>query len=145
MTIFQRMPSLALASFSGEILLAILLPVAIVLAARHRGTNHHWLMLGIFLADVVVFKTIMYVRAFSGAFGLFPFDNLIFVHMIVSWIWVIAGIATIYFAFKYRTVRKGRMFMLPKGQIHRLTGFIAAGSWYLAFLIGISVFIRYYS
>ena len=139
------MPPIVLFAFAGEIVIALALIGASVLAARHRGTNHHWLMLPIFGVDLVVFKTIMYVRAFSGAFGSFPWTGTaIFPHMVLSWLWVIAGALAIGLAFRFRVVRSGRMFMPPKGRIHRVAGGTAITFWYISFIVGLLVFWQVY-
>lgn len=145
LTPFTRMSPMAMFGFGGEVVLGVLLAVALVMAFKHMGKNHHWLMLGIFGTDLVLFKTIMYLQAFDGRFGPFPFNaNLVLPHMLISWLWILAGAFAIATGFRFVTRRKGKMFMPPKGRSHIVFGWAALSMWYLSLLAGLGVFVLTY-
>src|SRR4030042_5351250 len=128
-----------------EIAVAVLLALALFMAATHRGPSHHWIMLAAFLVDDLIAKPIMVQRLTLGVFGDFPYSSTSgLVHISLSIITTVSGIIAIYLGFRYRVKKDGKMFMPPRGRIHKIFGAVFYASWYLAFLLGMRVFLMFY-
>jgi hypothetical protein len=56
----------------------------------------------------------------------------------------VSGIIAIYLGFRYRVKKDRKMFMPPKGRVHKIAGAVFYASWYLAFLLGLRVFLLFY-
>jgi uncharacterized membrane protein YozB (DUF420 family) len=130
----------------GEIVVGIVLAVAFFLAATHRGTYHHWMVLSAFLFDELLLKGLMVQRLTIGALGEFPYEGTPGVpHIALSAIGTIAGICVIYLGFKNRVKRDGRMFLPPKGRKpHRIAGLVYLTAWTATFLLGLRMFSSFY-
>lgn len=128
-----------------EFAVAVLLALALFMAATHKGTYHHWIMLSAFLVDELIAKPIMVQRFTLGVFGDFPYSGTTgLAHISLSIITTVSGIMTIYLGFRYRIKKDGRMFMPPKGRVHKIVGAVFFASWYLAFLLGVGIFLMFY-
>lgn len=128
-----------------EIAVAVLLALALFMAATHRGAYHHWIMLSAFLLDELIAKPIMVQRFTLGVFGDFPYSYTSgFAHILLSVVCTVSGIVAIYLGFRYRVKKDRKMFMPPKGQVHKIAGAVFYASWYLAFLLGLRVFLLFY-
>lgn len=125
----------------GETIVAVLLVIAFLIARKHQGRNHHLIMLGAFLLDELILKPIMIIRALDGTSGAFPWNgSAILPHLAIAIVMTVLGIATIFIGFQ-RSVRKGKkMFLPPKGRIHRLIGYAFIASWFASYLVGLWIF-----
>jgi hypothetical protein len=129
----------------GESIIAVLFIVAVVLAALHKGTYHHYLVLSGFLLDELVFKPLMYQRLSLGVLGSFPYEATAGLpHIALSSVATVLGIVTIYLGFRYRTKKGWRMFMPPKGRIHRYIGASYLIAWAVTMVIGLRIFATFY-
>jgi uncharacterized membrane protein YozB (DUF420 family) len=130
----------------GETILAAILIIGIFLAARHKGTYHHWILLTVYLSDFLVLKPLMILKIYDGTYGSYPWPAPagLFPHIIMAVITVVSGAAAIVLAFKYRVKKGNKMFMPPKGKIHRLVGAVFVVSWFVVYIVGIVVFYRLY-
>lgn len=129
----------------GETAIAALLILSFILARKHKGLFHHYLMLVAFLADVLIFKIIMITRAFNGELGSFPWGEIVILpHLIISVAVSAVGAVAIINGFKFVLRKNKKMFMPPKGKMHKLLGRIFLISWFVAYLFGIIVFGRLY-
>ena len=135
-------PAIVDAIMIGEMIIAILLIVAFAFARKHKGVHHHYIMLSAFLLDELIFKPLMTMRAIDGSNGNFPWEGTaILPHLILSIAMTILGIVTIFLGFK-RVVKKDRkMFMPPKGKIHRIVGRTFILTWIASYMIGLWVFV----
>jgi len=131
----------------GETLLAVLFPVAIVFAARHKGLMHHYVMLTAFLVDALLLKMIMVARLMDGAWGEFPwtyFDTML-PHVLAATASDVLGVLTIYLGFRHRVRNAKGMFLPARGMMHRVSGAMFIISWYTSLILGMSVFsLTYY-
>ena len=104
------------------------------------------MMLAAFLMDVLVFKSLMSMRAFGDVWGGYPWSGTsILRHMVLDTITLVVGIATIYLGFKYRVKRENKMFMPPaRKKIHRVVGTSFIILWLVTLVVGISIFVESY-
>ena len=128
----------------GELAILVALVVAFFLARRHKGTAHHYLMLVAFLTDVVVFKPLMLQRA-SEAWGSFPWEGTrIAPHLIVSLVAGVVGASAIFLGFKHRLKKGAKMFLPPKGRLHKRIGLLFIVVWAIALVVGLLIFVDTY-
>jgi len=128
----------------GELGVLVALVAAYLLGRFHKGRAHHYLMLVAFLADLLVFKPLMYSRA-SSAWGSFPWDGTrIAPHLILSASAGAIGAIDVLLGFKYRIKKGPKMFMPPKGKLHRTLGLLFLAVWSVAFVIGLVIFLETY-
>jgi uncharacterized membrane protein YozB (DUF420 family) len=128
----------------GEISILVALVVAFLLARLHKGRAHHYLMLAVFGADLLVFKPLMYMRA-SSAWGSFPWEGTrIAIHLALSVVAAILGVVVVVLGFRYRIKRDSKMLMPPKGRMHRILGRLFIASWGLAYLMGVVIYLQAY-
>jgi len=126
--------------FVGEAALLIAYIVAWACARLHYGKRHHYVMLSSFALDMLVFKPIMISRAFR-VYGSYPWPgSSIALHFWLDAAVAVLGLLTIYFAFRFRTVRDRKMFMPPKGRVHRRLGIAFIILWIATFIVGVRVF-----
>jgi uncharacterized membrane protein YozB (DUF420 family) len=125
----------------GEAIVVALLIIAFLMARKHRGRDHHLIMLGAFLLDELLLKPIMIARAFDGTNGTFPWSGTaILPHLALSVVMTVLGMIVILFGFKY-SVRKGKnMFLPPKGKLHKIIGYAFIASWLASYLVGLWIF-----
>ena len=130
----------------GETVLAAILLVGIFLAAKHRGANHHWILLTVYLSDFIVLKPLMILKIYDGTYGSYPWPAPagLFPHIIMAVISAASGAAAIALAFKYRVNKGNKMFMPPKGKIHKLVGAVFIVAWFAVYFMGLVVFYRLY-
>jgi uncharacterized membrane protein YozB (DUF420 family) len=138
-----NVPLLVDVNLLGESILAILLVVALLLAALHKGHIHHYLMLAAFALDLVVFKPIMFSLALNGSNGLFPWEgSQILLHLIVSTIVAVLGLVAIYLGFRKVVRKDGKMLMPRTGRVHRIAGAAFIGLWLATYFIGLYIFVN---
>jgi len=125
----------------GETVLAALFVVALLMARKHRGREHHLILLGVFLVDELLLKPIMISRALDGTNGSFPWNGTaVLPHLALAIAMTLLGIVTIFIGFK-RSVRKGKkMFLPPKGKMHKLIGYAFVASWFASYVVGLWIF-----
>ena len=129
----------------GEIAVFAAFTVGYVLARLRRGTYHHYLMFGAFAADLLVFKPLMFSRAYGGAWGGPPWEGTgILLHLVLDTVTFVVGVAAIYLGFRHRLRKDGRMFMPPKGKMHRWLGRAFVVLWALTLLGGLRIFLDTY-
>ncbi|HEX9907546.1 MAG TPA: hypothetical protein VGB78_03655 [Thermoplasmata archaeon] len=140
------LPQKAAVMLVGEAIIAVLLPLAVFLAIRHRGKYHHWTLLSVFLLDELVLKGLMIQSLMNGSLGDYPYTGTAGLsHLLFSAISTAAGIATIVLGFMFRSKREGNMFMpKEKKKVHRIAGVAFLLSWYVSFLLGLSIFSSFY-
>jgi uncharacterized membrane protein YozB (DUF420 family) len=124
----------------GEAVLLTAYVTAWVLARKHRGRHHHFVMLSSFALDMLVFKPLMLSRAI-GTYGSYPWPGTnIAIHFWFDVLVAILGVLTIYLAFRFRVKKNKKMFMPPKGRIHRTAGYAFIVLWVSTFVLGIWLF-----
>lgn len=124
----------------GELAVLVVLLAAFVYARIHKGAAHHYLMLVAFLADLLILKPLMFSRA-STAYGSFPWDGTrIAPHFLVSLSVVVLGVITVVLGFKFRVKKGPKMFLPPKGRMHKIIGWAFLGLWAATFVIGLVIF-----
>ena len=129
----------------GELGVLVGLVVAFFLGRFHKGRAHHYLMLVAFLADLLVFKPLMYSRAVS-VWGPFPWEGTrIAPHLVLSALAGAAGAVAIILGFKYRIKKGPKMLMPPKGRLHRRLGWVFLVVWSAALIVGILIFVETYA
>lgn len=129
----------------GEIVVGILLVLAFVMAARHKGRYHHYMILSAFLADELVFKPLMYQRLTLGVFGSFPYSGTVGLpHIMLAISATVLGAATVVLGFRFRIKKGKKMFMPPKGRIHKIVGALYLVSWFATLLFGVLIFVHFY-
>lgn len=130
----------------GETVLAAILLIGIFLAAKHRGMNHHWILLTVYLSDFIVLKPLMILKIYDGTYGSYPWPAPagMLPHIIMAVISAASGAAAIALAFKYRVKKGNKMFMPPEGKIHKLVGLVFVVSWFAVYAIGLGIFHRLY-
>ncbi len=129
----------------GEIVVGAVLVLAFVMAARHKGLYHHYMILSAFLTDELIFKSLMYQRLTLGVFGSFPYPGTIGLpHVLLAVIATALGAATVVLGFRYRIKKGKKMFMPPKGRMHKIVGALYLLSWFAAMLYGVRVFVLFY-
>lgn len=125
----------------GEVAVGIVLLTAFVLALTHRGAYHHWMMLAAFLFDELVLKAMMVQKLMQGVLGDFPYTGTSGLpHLLLSTLCTVAGLLAIYLGFRFRVKKDRRMFMPPKGRIHKVAGAVYIVSWLASFVIGLAIF-----
>lgn len=126
--------------FVGEAALLTVFVVAWALARLHKGSHHHYVMLSAFLVDAVVFKPLMLSRALS-VYGSYPWPGTsIAFHFYLDIVVLVLGVSNIVLGFKFRTRKGGRMFMPPKGKVHRWLGYAFIAFWIFTFIAGVRIF-----
>jgi hypothetical protein len=129
----------------GEIVVGAILVLAFVMAARHRGWYHHYMILSAFLADELVFKPLMYQRLTLGVFGSFPYPGTSGLpHISLPASATVLGAATVSLGFKFRIKKQKKMFLPPKGRVHKIVGALYLLSWFAAMLYGVRIFVLFY-
>jgi hypothetical protein len=129
----------------GEIVIAALFVTAVLMAAFHKGWYHHYLVLSGFLLDELVMKPLMYSRLSLGVFGSFPYKGTSAMpHLVLAAAATVLGIAAIYLGFRYRTKKDHKMFMPPKGKIHRYIGALYLLAWLATLIGGLRIFGTFY-
>ncbi len=124
----------------GELAVLVVLLAAFVYARIHKGAVHHYMMLVAFLADLLILKPLMFSRA-SSTWGAFPWDGTrIAPHFLVSLSVVVLGVITVILGFKFRVKKGSRMFLPPKGRMHKIIGWAFLGLWAATFVIGLVIF-----
>jgi uncharacterized membrane protein YozB (DUF420 family) len=137
-----NVPLLVDVNLLGESILAVLLVVAFVLAAIHKGRVHHFLMLAVFALDLLVFKPIMFSLALNGSNGQFPWEgSQILPHLIVSTIVAALGLVTIYLGYRNFVMKDGNMYMPRPGRVHRVVGALFIVLWLATYIVGVYIFI----
>jgi len=128
----------------GEIVILAALVIAFLMARMHRGREHHYIMLAAFLADLLVFKPLMLSRA-SAVGGSYPWEGTRIVpHLLISLLTAVLGVATVYLGFRYRVKKERKMFLPPKGKLHRIVGALFLVLWSATFAIGLVIFLETY-
>jgi len=128
----------------GELAVLVTLIVAIILARLHKGSIHHYLVLIAFLSDSLLFKPLMLSRA-SSAWGSWPWDGTrIAPHLLVSIVAAVLGVLAVVLGFRYRVKKGSKMFLPPKGKLHRTIGWLFLVLWLLTFTVGIVIFLETY-
>jgi uncharacterized membrane protein YozB (DUF420 family) len=126
--------------FVGETALLAVFIGAWVLARLHKGKHHHYIMLGAFVADMLIFKPLMITRALD-VYGPYPWPGTsISLHFWLDAGVVVLGVASFATAFKFRIKKKDKMFLPPKGRIHRYVGYVFIALWVVTFVVGIRLF-----
>lgn len=129
----------------GEITVGILLVASFIMAARHKGRYHHYMMLSAFLTDELVLKPLMYQRLTLGVFGSFPYSGTLGLpHVLLAISATILGATTIFLGFKFRLKKGKKMFMPIKGRIHKIIGAVYLASWTATLLLGVRIFATFY-
>jgi hypothetical protein len=129
----------------GEIVVGAVLILALVMAARHKGWYHHYMILSAFLADELVMKPLMYQRLALGVFGSFPYPGTIGLpHVLLAVSATVLGAVTVILGFRFRVKKKKKMFMPPKGRVHKIFGALYLASWFATMLYGIRIFASFY-
>jgi uncharacterized membrane protein YozB (DUF420 family) len=125
----------------GETVVAVLLVIAFLIARKHQGRNHHLIMLGAFLLDELILKPIMIIRAFDGTSGAFPWNgSAILPHLAIAVVMTMLGIATILLGFRHYVQKGKKMFLPPKGKMHKIIGYAFMVSWLASYLVGLWIF-----
>jgi uncharacterized membrane protein YozB (DUF420 family) len=134
-------PLVVMVMLIGETVLAGILVISLFLAAKHRGLPHHYLMISVFLIDMVVFKPLMISKAIDGSNGSFPWDGTnILGHLLISIGVAALGAISILVGFR-SAIRKGsRMFLPPAGLIHRILGSAFLVAWTATYLTGLVLY-----
>ena len=128
----------------GELAILAALVVAFVLARMHKGSVHHYMMLTAFLADLLVFKPLMFSRA-SSVWGSYPWDGTrIAPHLLISVVAAVLGASSVVLGFKYRIKKGPKMFLPPKGKLHRVAGALFLVLWSATLVIGLIIFLETY-
>ena len=136
----------AFVSMVGEIVVAFLLILAVVIGLKHKGVYHHYILLIAYLSDELVFKVIMYSRLRLGVFGDFPYAGTMApLHISLAVLVTVLGLAAVALGFKYRIKKDRKMFMPPRGmKWHKPIGILYVVFWFVSFLDGIYIFRSFY-
>jgi len=136
----------AFVSMVGEIVVAGLLILAVVIGLKHKGIYHHYILLIAYLSDELVFKVIMYSRLRLGVFGDFPYAGTMApLHISLAVLVTVLGLAAVVLGFKYRIKKDRKMFMPPRGmKWHKPIGILYVVFWFVSFLDGIYIFRSFY-
>ena len=136
----------AFVSMVGEIAVACLLILAVVIGLKHKGVYHHYILLIAYLSDELVFKVIMYSRLRLGVFGDFPYAGTMApLHISLAVLVTVLGLAAVVLGFKYRIKKDRKMFMPPRGmKWHKPIGILYVVFWFVSFLDGIYIFRSFY-
>ena len=136
----------AFVSMVGEIVVACLLILAVVIGLKHKGVYHHYILLIAYLSDELVFKVIMYSRLRLGVFGDFPYAGTMApLHISLAVLVTVLGLAAVVLGFKYRIKKDRKMFMPPRGmKWHKPIGILYVVFWFVSFLDGIYIFRSFY-
>lgn len=128
----------------GEMAVFAVFVCAWALARLRKGRYHHYLMLTAFLTDELVFKPLMTLRALD-VYGPYPWPGTSIAPHLWLDIGVTAlGVASIVAAFKFRVKKEKKMFMPPKGRIHRLLGYLFILLWAATLVSGVRIFAGFY-
>lgn len=126
----------------GETALAVVFAASFVLSRRHLGRYHHFATIGAFLADMVLFKPLMLLRAADGSNGFLPWGGTnVMPHLIAAVIVAALGVVAIYIGLRKVIRKEKKMFMPPKGKRHRLIGYAFLVAWYATYAIGIIIYL----
>ncbi len=127
----------------GETALAAILVASFLLARMHKGRIHHYVMIGAFSVDLLLFKPVMFYRAMDGSNGFFPWNGThVLIHFIAAMTVAALGLAAIYLGFRRVIRREKKMFLPPKGKKHRLVGYAFLVAWFLSYIIGILIYLN---
>lgn len=139
------MPSQVAILMVGEIVIAGLFLSAVLMAALHRGWYHHYIVLSGFLLDELAMKPLMYSRLSLGVFGSFPYPGPSAIpHLVLAVITTVLGVLAIYLAFKHRSKKDHKMFLPPKGKIHKYMGTAYMLAWLATLIVGLRIFASFY-
>jgi len=135
-----QVPTVVALMFIGETALLAIFLAAWVLGRLHKGRYHHYVMLAAFAADMLVFKPLMITRALQ-VYGHYPWPGTsISLHLYLDVAVIVLGLVSIYYGFKFR-IRKGvKMFLPPKGRMHKWVGYLFIALWIATFVLGIRIF-----
>jgi uncharacterized membrane protein YozB (DUF420 family) len=142
-----KMTYLALSVLVGETVVGIVIATAIVMAHIHKGRNHHWMILGAFLGDLLVVKPLMIYRVSQNAFGSFPYTHTSGLpHIGLAVITAALGAVNIWLGFRYR-IRSGKtknFYLNAKGRKHRRVGALFVTLWTATMIYGMWIFYTMY-
>ncbi len=139
------LPSQVAIVMIGEMIIAGLFVTAVLMAALHKGWYHHYLVLSGFLLDELVMKPLMYGRLSLGVFGSFPYSGTSAIpHLVLAVITTVLGVLAIYLAFKHRSKKDHKMFLPPKGKIHKYMGAAYLLAWLATLIVGLRIFASFY-
>jgi uncharacterized membrane protein YozB (DUF420 family) len=65
-------------------------------------------------------------------------------HLLISLLAAVLGVATVYLGFRYRVKKERKMFLPPKGKLHRIVGALFLVLWSATFAIGLVMFLETY-
>ncbi|UCE91087.1 MAG: DUF420 domain-containing protein [Methanobacteriota archaeon] len=134
-------PLVVMVMLIGETILAVTLVTSLLLAAKHRGIQHHYLMISVFIIDMVVFKLLMISKAVDGSNGSFPWDGTnILGHLLMSIGVAFLGGMSILLGLRNVIRRDSRMFLPPSGKLHRVFGSAFIVLWIAAYLTGLVLY-----
>jgi len=126
-----------------EILLAILLSLGFYFARKHRGTRHHWIMLGSFVVHIV-FGVALMVVSFSILLSIAEAAPTI-VHAAIASLVVILAAINISLGFIWRAKDSPVMVLPPRQRrIHKTLGILLLLLWYFMVISGIFVYLTLY-
>jgi uncharacterized membrane protein YozB (DUF420 family) len=135
-----QVPSVVALMFIGEAAMLAVFIVAWLLGRLHKGKYHHYVMLAAFATDMLVFKPLMTTRALE-VFGPFPWPGTsISLHLYLDLAVTVLGFVSIYYGFKFRIKKGGKMFLPPKGRMHKWAGYLFIAFWIATFVLGIRIF-----
>jgi len=142
-----RTTLLALTVIVGEAIIGVSIAAAVLMAHFHKGRNHHWLIIGAFLGDLLVVKPLMIYRVSQGFFGDFPYPHTSGLeHIALAVSTACLGGANIWLGYRYRVrSSKSKNFYLgPKGRRHRLIGAAFVILWSATLVYGVWIFYTSY-
>lgn len=126
-----------------EIILAILLTIGFYFARKHRGTRHHWIMLGSFVVHLV-FGVALMVLSFSILLSLAEAAPTILHAAIASLVVILAAINVI-LGFVWRAKDSPVMVLPPRQRrIHQTLGIVLLLLWYLLVISGTFAYFTLY-
>jgi hypothetical protein len=56
----------------------------------------------------------------------------------------VLGAATVILGFKFRIKKQKKMFLPPKGRVHKIVGALYLVSWFATMLYGVRIFVLFY-
>ncbi len=142
-----RTTLLALAVVIGEAIIGLTIAIAVIMAHTHKGRNHHWLILGAFLGDLLVVKPLMIYRVSQGFFGDFPYPHTPGLqHISLAVGTASLGAVNVWLGYRYRVrSNKSKNYYLgPKGRRHRWVGYAFVVLWSATLIYGLWVFYTSY-
>jgi hypothetical protein len=135
-----QVPSAVALMFIGETALLAVFLVAWMLGRLHKGMYHHYVMLAAFATDMLVFKPLMITRALD-VYGPYPWSGTsISFHLYLDLAVMVLGLLSFYYGFKFRIKKNGKMFLPPKGRMHKWVGYLFIAFWVATFVLGIWIF-----